>query len=338
MSGRSMKTPSDGLLADAAFRSPWASAPWAGGAALAVRGGGLFDAGFTLAFGWFFRRRMLFGAVAEHLGHHAREPAAGTAPDQDQRSDQDQDAAFSCRPSWLQHPSRSQPSFPLSSLRSSHPSPLPKHPGQRRVNKRFVWTRHNRSLRQDVPRLPDGRKSGAEHWANMPGMDFALLRVNPNDLRGALPYGTDQATSPYPTFPPQQGSGDGRDRHQPRECRDFAGFKAERVLFSDWLAQAARQRTVPAGRGPVAFVQDRATYRDFSEAPGPLHAHRRTRSTWPFPVTATSPCDTPRGPRLTRAGRFTPQPDGHHRPTALATRSSTLPGSGSAPVRRPTSP
>ena len=85
-----------------------------------------------------------------------------------------------------------------------------------------------------------------------------------------------------------------------------AGFKTERVLFSDWLG---RQNGVegPMGARPVAFVQDRATYRD--QAPGPL---QQTGNPLDLAITGDGyfTVDTARGPRLTRAGRFAPQPDG----------------------------
>lgn len=85
-----------------------------------------------------------------------------------------------------------------------------------------------------------------------------------------------------------------------------AGFKAERTLFSDWLSS---QRGTDGSHGtkPVAFVQDRATYRDFAE--GPL---QQTGNPLDLAIAGDGffTVDTARGPRLTRAGRFTPQPDG----------------------------
>lgn len=85
-----------------------------------------------------------------------------------------------------------------------------------------------------------------------------------------------------------------------------AGFKAERVLFSDWLGR--QQGTDGAeGRKPVQFVQDRATYRD--HAPGALS---HTGNPLDLAITGDGyfTVDTARGPRLTRAGRFAPQADG----------------------------
>lgn len=85
-----------------------------------------------------------------------------------------------------------------------------------------------------------------------------------------------------------------------------AGFKAERVLFSDWLS---RQGGTDGSHGtrPVAYVQDRATYRD--QAAGPM-----TQTGNPLDLAIVGDgfftVETSHGPRLTRAGRFTPQPDG----------------------------
>lgn len=85
-----------------------------------------------------------------------------------------------------------------------------------------------------------------------------------------------------------------------------AGFKAQRMLFSDWLG---RQSGTDGSRGrdPVAFVQDRATYRD--QAPGAL-AHTDNSLDMAIVGDGFFTVDTPRGPRLTRAGRFSPQPNG----------------------------
>ncbi len=85
-----------------------------------------------------------------------------------------------------------------------------------------------------------------------------------------------------------------------------AGFKAERMLFTDWLG---RQNGTDGSSGQrnVAFVQDRATYRE--DAPGTL-----TPTGNPLDLAIAGDgfftVDTARGPRLTRAGRFAPQTDG----------------------------
>ena len=84
------------------------------------------------------------------------------------------------------------------------------------------------------------------------------------------------------------------------------GFKAERVLFSDWLSRQTGTDAPPGGR-TVQFVQDRATYRD--QQAGPM---QQTGN--PFDLALGGDgyfsVETARGPRLTRAGRFTPMSDG----------------------------
>jgi flagellar basal-body rod protein FlgF len=84
------------------------------------------------------------------------------------------------------------------------------------------------------------------------------------------------------------------------------GFRAERVQFSDWLL---RQRAAEAPRGDrsVAFTQDRATWRE--QRTGTM-----THTGNPFDLGITGDgyftVRTPRGPRLTRDGRFGLLPDG----------------------------
>lgn len=84
------------------------------------------------------------------------------------------------------------------------------------------------------------------------------------------------------------------------------GFKAGRMLFSDWLSRQTGADS-PRGGRVVAFVQDRATYRD--QQAGPL---QQTGN--PFDLAMGGDgyfsVETSRGPRLTRAGRFTPMADG----------------------------
>lgn len=84
------------------------------------------------------------------------------------------------------------------------------------------------------------------------------------------------------------------------------GFKTTHVLFSDWL-NVQRGVTAPPGGRVVAFTQDRATYRDTQ--PGTV-----THTGNPFDLAIGGQgfftVSTPRGPRLTRAGRFSPAPDG----------------------------
>jgi flagellar basal-body rod protein FlgF len=78
------------------------------------------------------------------------------------------------------------------------------------------------------------------------------------------------------------------------------GFKAETVLFSDYLLQQKGVIAPPGGR-TVQLVQDRATWRDFGQGQviktgNPLDLALQGEGF--FAV------DTPRGERYTRAGRF----------------------------------
>ena len=87
---------------------------------------------------------------------------------------------------------------------------------------------------------------------------------------------------------------------------DTPGFKAERTLFSDWLNRA---RGIDAVRGGAveASVQDRATYRDAAAGPA-----QSTGNPFDFALAGSGffTVQTAAGPRLTRAGRFGPLPDG----------------------------
>ena len=78
------------------------------------------------------------------------------------------------------------------------------------------------------------------------------------------------------------------------------GFKAGSVVFSDFLVNESGD-TTPGGQ-TEQMVQDRATWRDFSQ--GPL---TRTGNSLDFALTGTGffVIDTPRGERYSRAGRFT---------------------------------
>ena len=84
------------------------------------------------------------------------------------------------------------------------------------------------------------------------------------------------------------------------------GFKTERVVFSDWLSQQFGTDS-PRGGAKVAFTQDRATYRE--QQAGPVQ-HTGNQLDLAVGGNGYFTVDTPRGPRLTRAGRFTPMPDG----------------------------
>ncbi len=83
------------------------------------------------------------------------------------------------------------------------------------------------------------------------------------------------------------------------------GFKAGWMQFSDWLSRSTGTEPPRGGRA-VAFVQDRATYRD--QQAGPL---QQTGNPFDLAVSGEGyfTVDTARGPRLTRAGRFSPLPD-----------------------------
>jgi flagellar basal-body rod protein FlgF len=85
-----------------------------------------------------------------------------------------------------------------------------------------------------------------------------------------------------------------------------SGYKSERVLFTDWLNRQ-RNTVSPPGGAVVTYTQDRATYRVDQE--GSL-----THTSNPLDLAITGEgfftVDTPRGPRLTRAGRFELTPNG----------------------------
>ena len=100
------------------------------------------------------------------------------------------------------------------------------------------------------------------------------------------------------------------------------GFKAGHMLFSDWLSRGSGA----AGAGRTAFVQDRATWRD--QAPGTL-THTGNPLDLAIGGDGFFTVDTPRGPRLTRAGRFTPQPDG----TVADSAGNALLDTGGQPIR-----
>ena len=85
-----------------------------------------------------------------------------------------------------------------------------------------------------------------------------------------------------------------------------AGFKAERVQFSDWLVR--RQGSdAPQGDRTIAYTQDRATWRE-------QQAGTLTHTGNPFDLGLTSDgyftVSTSRGLRLTRDGRFGLMPNG----------------------------
>jgi flagellar basal-body rod protein FlgF len=84
------------------------------------------------------------------------------------------------------------------------------------------------------------------------------------------------------------------------------GYKAERVLFSDWLSHQ-NGTTAPPGGSNIAYTQDRATWRE--QQVGTL-----THTGNPLDLAITGngyfTVNTSRGPRLTRDGRFGLMRDG----------------------------
>lgn len=84
------------------------------------------------------------------------------------------------------------------------------------------------------------------------------------------------------------------------------GFQASRVKFADWLHPQPGGRALP-GERQIAYTQDRATWRD-------TQAGAVTHTGNPFDLALQGEgyftVATPRGPRLTRDGRFGPLPDG----------------------------
>jgi flagellar basal-body rod protein FlgF len=84
------------------------------------------------------------------------------------------------------------------------------------------------------------------------------------------------------------------------------GFKAQRVQFADWLLRQTGTGGPPGGE-TIAYTQDRATWRE-------QQAGALTHTGNPFDLALTGEgwftVNTPRGPRLTRDGRFGPMPDG----------------------------
>ena len=84
------------------------------------------------------------------------------------------------------------------------------------------------------------------------------------------------------------------------------GYKSERVLFSDWLSRQ-HSTASPRGGAVVAYTHDSATYRNNRE--GSL-GHTGNPLDLAISGDGFFTMDTPRGPRLTRAGRFELTPDG----------------------------
>jgi flagellar basal-body rod protein FlgF len=85
------------------------------------------------------------------------------------------------------------------------------------------------------------------------------------------------------------------------------GFRAERTVFSDWMAREPT-RGLPKGGRDLAYAQDVETYRDTTVG-------TRTHTANPLDIAIGNPGGwltvlTPKGPRLTRAGHFELGTDG----------------------------
>lgn len=88
---------------------------------------------------------------------------------------------------------------------------------------------------------------------------------------------------------------------------DTSGYRGERMLFTDWLQRQPGSQEVYSAR-TVQYTQDRATYRDH-QAGGIQY----TGNTFDIAIGAAEgffTVQTANGPRLTRAGRFSPSPTG----------------------------
>lgn len=84
------------------------------------------------------------------------------------------------------------------------------------------------------------------------------------------------------------------------------GYKAERVQFSDWLSRQGSSTTPPGGT-PIAYTQDRATWRE--QAAGTI-SHTGNPLDLALTGRGFFTVNTPAGPRLTRDGRFGLMPSG----------------------------
>jgi flagellar basal-body rod protein FlgF len=85
-----------------------------------------------------------------------------------------------------------------------------------------------------------------------------------------------------------------------------AGYRAERMVFADFLVSQPRLGTPPGGK-QMYFTEDRATYREQTEG-----TIRHTGNPLDLAIGGAGyfQVQTAAGPRLTRAGRFGLLPDG----------------------------
>lgn len=84
------------------------------------------------------------------------------------------------------------------------------------------------------------------------------------------------------------------------------GYRAERVQFSDWISRQTGTNAPPGGR-TIAYTQDRATWRE--ERQGTI-SHTANPLDLAISGDGYFTVATPRGPRLTRDGRFSLMPNG----------------------------
>jgi flagellar basal-body rod protein FlgF len=105
---------------------------------------------------------------------------------------------------------------------------------------------------------------------------------------------------------------------------DTPGFRAQRAVFAEFVARQGAGATPPGGR-PVAFVQDRATWREME--PGPVQSTGN-----PLDVAISGEgffaVETPRGERFTRAGRFSIGGEG----TIVDMQGHAVMGAGGGPI------
>jgi flagellar basal-body rod protein FlgF len=106
---------------------------------------------------------------------------------------------------------------------------------------------------------------------------------------------------------------------------DTPGYKAERMVFSDWLS-LQDGTNAPSGGQTIAFTQDRASWRDTSS--GPI---RHTGNPLDLAISDAGwfTVSTARGPRLTRDGRFQLQADG----SVANTEGDALLDTGGRPIK-----
>jgi len=105
------------------------------------------------------------------------------------------------------------------------------------------------------------------------------------------------------------------------------GYRAQRVQFADWLTRHGGG-LVPAGGRHIAFTQDRASWRED-------RAGAMSQTGTPLDIAISGDgyftVQTPRGPRLTRAGKFGLTADG----TVADETGNALLGTDNQPIKLP---